>query len=244
MKNAVSFIHEYGPRAAVYSSIQFIVLTLVAMLFYPGGTAGNPAETRYLFFNNFFSELGITQVYDGTPNTISAILFFIALSMAGLGLLLFFLALPPYFTGRSQKVLAYVGTFFGVICGLSFMGVAFTPANLAPEAHGDFVLWAFTTFFVAVLFYTVAVFRQADYSNQYGVVYLIFAVLLAGYIYILFGRPEIPNIDGRTVQVTGQKIIAYATIIVTLFQAYGLEKRRAPAGRKLAVPFSGIFPGM
>jgi hypothetical protein len=230
MKSIQVFINTNGPRLAKFSAIQFILLTLLAMLFYPGGTSANPGATRYLFFYNFFSELGLTQVYDGTANTISAILFFVALTLAGLGLVLFFLTLPHYFTGRVQKALCYLGTFFGIISGLSFVGVAFTPANLAFALHSLFVFAAFISFFVAVLFYTVAVFRQSGYPMRFAVVYLILAGLLAAYIYLLFAGPDASAANGRVVQVTGQKIIGYATIIVTLIQADGLEKMRGQAG--------------
>lgn len=224
-----SYIHARGPRLALFASIQFFVLTLLAMLFYPGGTVNDPAATYYLFFHNFFSELGITQVYDGAPNPVSALLFFITLSLAGLGLVIFFVALPGYFSGRGQKWLCYLGTLFGIISGLSFIGVAFSPADLALTAHRNFVFGAFISFFLAVLPYSVAVFRQSDYPNRYAVIYLIFSGLLAAYIYLLFTGPTPATVDGRVIQVTGQKVIVYATLTVTLIQAHGLEKRDVPA---------------
>ncbi|MGW8250803.1 MAG: hypothetical protein ACWGO1_09195 [Anaerolineales bacterium] len=57
----------------------FPILTTLAMLFYPGGTRGNPDVQGYRFFENFFSELGLTQSYAGGSQTTSFVLFTLAL---------------------------------------------------------------------------------------------------------------------------------------------------------------------
>jgi hypothetical protein len=54
--------------------VQFVVLTFVAMLFYPGGTMADPTASGYPFLNNLFGDLGWTQTRAGQPNTVSAIL--------------------------------------------------------------------------------------------------------------------------------------------------------------------------
>jgi hypothetical protein len=45
----------------------FVVLTVAAMLAYPGGTATDPTTSGYSFFANVLSELGMTRTYAGQP---------------------------------------------------------------------------------------------------------------------------------------------------------------------------------
>ena len=116
----------------VAGSVLFVVLTLVAMWFYPGGTVGDPDTVGYSFFRNFFSDLGRTASRLGTPNTVSAILFFVALTLAGLTLILFFAIMPSFlWRSRAARVPALSGTFFGA--GASF-GAAAASGSGAPHA--------------------------------------------------------------------------------------------------------------
>lgn len=204
------------------ASLQFVLLTLIAMPFYPGGTHTNPTTSGYSFFRNFFSSLGLTVAPNGETNTIAAILFFIALSVAGLGLVVYFIVEPQFFWHkRSQRILSILGSIFGIISGVCFIGVAFTPANLLPAAHGWFVVNAFRSFLVVVVFYAIAVLLNRDYPNIYAGVYVLFAVMLAGYIWLMINGPGIDAPNGEIVQAAGQKIIVYASIICMGIQSYG-----------------------
>ncbi len=59
------------------------------MLAYPGGAKYHHPSTGYLFFQNFFSDLGATRTYSGHANTTSHGLFAIALCAVGLGMITF-----------------------------------------------------------------------------------------------------------------------------------------------------------
>jgi hypothetical protein len=200
----------------------FIALTTIAMFFYPGGMSNNPTSQGYSFFQNFFSELGLTQGWGGQPNTISAVLFFIALAGAGAGLTLFFILFPQFFwQTRSGKWLGIVGSLFGIVAGICFVGVAFTPANLFLDAHKNFVLWAVELFPVAVLCYAIAIFRDLNYPKRFGWVFVAFGVLLIVYVWLLNFGPSTQTLEGLMIQATGQKIIVYASIISIMIQAWG-----------------------
>jgi glucan phosphoethanolaminetransferase (alkaline phosphatase superfamily) len=192
------------------------------MVFYPGGTRSAPGTKGYLFFENFFSELGLSRTYTGGPNNVSFFLFTAALALAGLALTLYFIISPSLFwDSRITRVLSLFGTFFGIISGLSFIGVAFTPADLYLEPHQLFVQLAFTTFFVAVVFYALAILLNRSYPNIYALVNITFGALLGAYIWLLFFGPSTNTSSGLMIQVAGQKIIAYAAIISVFIQAYG-----------------------
>jgi hypothetical membrane protein len=166
-------------RFVIYACIQFVLLTLVAMLAYAGGTARDPAALRYQFFDNFFSDLGRMAAHNGEPNTVAAMLFITALTGAGLGLILFFIVLPR--TCRRRKdayALSILGSLAGLISGLSFIGVAFTPADVAGRAHTMLVYYAFVSFLIAVVFYFVAVLLVPDYPRIYAAVFAAFGAIL------------------------------------------------------------------
>lgn len=205
---------------------QFVILTLVAMLFYPGGTLTDPSTSGYQFLHNFFSDLGLTVSYSGAPNPISSALFITALTLAGLGLILFFLTFPHFFTVSSGGlVLSWLGTLFGVICGFSFIGVAFTPADRFLVRHVDFVHIAFSAFLLVVLLYSVAIYRHPSFPKAYAGVLLLFAALLAAYLWLLFFGPSAATPQGMVIQAVGQKVIVYATIVVMLIVANGARQQ-------------------
>ncbi|MGD8625043.1 MAG: hypothetical protein PVF47_20690 [Anaerolineae bacterium] len=204
---------------------QFVVLTLVAMLVYPGGTVADPATKGYSFFRNFFSDLGRTVTPRSEPNTVSLALFVVALTLAGLGLALFFLTMPSLFRRpRPARVCSLAGSSFGVVAGLSFAGVAFTPANLVLPVHALFVQVAFLSFFVATLGYTAAIVLAQDYPRRHLAIFGAFALLLAGYLWLLFFGPELDSPQGLLIQATGQKIIVYAAVLSVGLQAVGARR--------------------
>lgn len=205
--------------------VAFVVLTLVAMLFYPGGTAVDATSKGYWFFENFFSDLGRTQSRNGVPNTIAAAFFLFALTMAGGGLGLFFIAFPQFFWRRwPSRFLSLIGSILGLGTAVCFMGVAFTPADLFLSAHIQFVLWAFRLFPPAVLCYVLAMFLEKNFPRRYTWYFLAFLVLLAAYYQLLLHGPDLNTYEGMVIQATGQKVIVYASVVSVLIQAIGARR--------------------
>jgi hypothetical protein len=212
----------------------FIFLTVIAMQIYPGGTFSDANTAGYSFWQNFFSELGFTVTHNGTPNPIGSALFFAALMLAGLGMGLFFTAFPRAFASeRRAHLLARAGSAAGIASALCFIGVAFTPANLYLDWHKEFVVWAFRLFPLAVLLYTLAMAR-ARYARPYLLVFIIFWLMLVGYILLLELGPDIKTFEGMLIQAAGQKVIVYASIISVVLQSLGA--RRQAAGSSVPGP--------
>lgn len=67
-------------------NISFLILTTIAMLVYPGGIESDPTTVGYLFFTNFFSDLGRIIAFSGTSNLASRSLFVTALTIEGISL--------------------------------------------------------------------------------------------------------------------------------------------------------------
>lgn len=203
----------------------FVVLTLLAMLVYQGGYEYNPAAPGYQFLHNFFSDLGRTVAHSGRANTLSAVLFFIALFLAGAGLVLFFLAFPRLFTHTiPQRLFSLTGSLLGILAGACFIGVAFAPADLARSPHIVFVMWAFRLFPLAVFLYIPPLFLNKAYPRRYAWLFVLFWVLLTAYFLLITNGPGIGTLQGFLIQVVGQKVIGYASIICIGLQALGAQK--------------------
>ncbi len=205
----------------------FVVLTLVGMLVYPGGSHSNLAQAGYSFSNNFFSDLGLRTAHNGQPNLAAGALFFVALTLAGLTLGLFFIQFRGFFLEtRRDQIISLVGALLGVGAGICFVGVAFTPADVALEAHILFVTWAFRLFPLAVLCFTLVMFNSEALPRGYGYVLLGFFALLAAYYLLLTQGPGFETANGLVIQAVGQKIIVYASIVSIMVVSVGAWRKK------------------
>lgn len=206
----------------------FVLLTLIAMLVYQGGNYQDPAAPGYNFTHNFFSDLGRSVAHSGKPNWLSASLFFVALSTTGFGLVVFFLAFQLFFTDTWYlRLFSLAGSLAGVLAGICFIGVAFTPANLSLGLHGKFVLRAFQFFPLAVFLYLPALFLKRNYPRRYAWIFVFFWLLLVGYYWLLNSGPDFGTNQGMVIQAVGQKVIVYASIVSIGLQALGAQKFQA-----------------
>ena len=211
---------------AAFSCVQFLLLTTVAMLVYRGGNHLDPRYSGYSFVHNFFSDLGLTRTYLGDSNLVPMILFVVALTGAGVGLVLFFSAFGSFFAGtRLQRLLVGAGTVAGWIAGVCFVGVAWCPADRALQWHRAFVVWAFEAFPVAVLFFVLAMLLERKYPRRYALAFALFLAVLGAYLVLIFRGPMMDGSSGLVAQVVGQKIVVYASVLSVLLQAVGALKQ-------------------
>lgn len=200
----------------------FILLTSIAMLTYAGGAVDNHSAQGYSFTHDFLSNLGMIHALSGEPNWVSAVLFFVSLAAAGACLVVFFILFPRFFQATQfEKILSLIGSIFGVLAGMCFIGIAFTPADIARPAHVQFVMWAFRLFPLAVLCYVPVMFVDQKYPKVYAYVFAVFCLLLIGYYFLLTNGPDFSSPQGLVIQAVGQKIIAYASIISIFIQSVG-----------------------
>ena len=199
----------------------FVLLTVAAMFTYPGGTFNDEITNGYDFFTNFFSDLGRITVADNRSNIVSAILFFFALSIAGVGLVFFFIAFREFFkSDKTGNWVSLLGTIIGVGSGLCFVGIACAPYDIIFDIHYQLVFWAFRTFLISVSIYAFVIFRQNEYPRRYGWIFTAFAIFLAAYLILLEFGPEATTPTGLIIQATGQKIIVYVSILSVMAQSW------------------------
>src|SRR5579872_3769679 len=112
--------------------ILFVVLTAVAMLLYPGGTILDATTHGYRFFENYFSDLGLTRARSGAPNLPSMLCFIVALVSVGLAFIAFLVAFTRCCAAAPRALrLSRRAAWVGAITGVSFIGIAASPRDLA-----------------------------------------------------------------------------------------------------------------
>ncbi len=203
-------------------TIQFVIITFIAMLLYTGGTYQNPNRPGYSFWENFFSDLGLTIAHSGQTNTLSWFLFTCTLIIIGFCIILFSLTWITLFQGqRKIYSLSIIGSIALTISGISFIGVALTPADLFLEPHILFVRIGFVSTFITALCYSAALYLHPSYKKLYTVIFMGFTGIIFLYLGLLFFGPSGITVEGLIIQATGQKIIVYTMGLVLFIQAYG-----------------------
>lgn len=202
----------------IFGMVQFFVLTVVAMFFYPGGTIEETSLGGYSFFENKFSDLGMITAYNGTANTISMILFSIALVVVGLSFIPFVMATDNILIEKANsKILVRVGSVFGVLAGLGFSGVGLTPKDL-DWAYISHFLTQYVAFVAALIMgicYSIAILKDNAMHKKTAIIYITCAVLQFVYLFILFKIIPFSN----TFKAIAQKLIVYIQIITYLTEA-------------------------
>ena len=220
-------------RLLVAAGALFVVATIVAMLVYPGGAVFEEHASHYLFFGNFFSDLGATETVSGHSNIASHVLFIIALGSVGL---VFAWSAPSWnvwgAAGRARVALR-IADVVAVLSGFGFVGIAVTPWNHVLDAHNLFVRLAFGLLLVFIVCLTIVQIANRA-PREWIVVNVVYLVVLAAYVVILFAGPKLDTRDGLRFQVAAQKIIVYASVVNLSVQAFAVARRSrepVPAAR-------------
>ena len=205
---------------------QFLVITAILMVIYPGGTYYDPNTKGYNFFLNYFSDIGRTVTHGGHPNMISSILFTISLSIVGTFFCIFCVLVVPYFKDNTfNKNLCLVASFLGILSGISFIVVACAPSDTQHLIHIIFVRAGSLFGFLSIFVYTIIMFRDESFTRLYAFSFLIFTLTTLIYLLLLLFGPSSNTLMGNMIQATSQKIAAYTMIISLLIQCYGLWRR-------------------
>jgi hypothetical protein len=223
----------------LYACAQFFVLTIAAMFLYPGGAKYHLAAERYLFLQNFFSDLGATRTYSGKPNMLCASLFIVALSFLGMAMIVAsqlwkaWLSRVPTeaaqdgtapFSAPRNTSWGIAAQIFAALSGLCYLGVAATPWNYFLDAHNNLVKGAFSLLLGLIVCLLWGQIYERE-TTPYLIANCIYLILLAAYVYLLFAGPSLQTQNGLAVQVAAQKIITYVSILNLAVQAVG--RRRA-----------------
>ncbi len=156
----------------LFGVFQFFLLTFLAAIFYPGG---------YDYFGYYFSDLGAVLARNSEANTVSSILFFIALTTASIALVPFWHRLLSFFNQSGPgRTLSILGSGLGFLCTPLLIGVALFPMDTQLEIHFLFVIAHFILFSLAILLYSITLIFNRQFSSSIAVLGLIVLALGVG----------------------------------------------------------------
>lgn len=209
----------------MFGSIQFYVLMFISMLLYQGGTINNPNISGYSFFHNFLSDLGRYKAWSGKTNIISLVIFTISYSIFSISFLIYFIIMPYFFNEKKlEKYLSIIGSFSAIIAGISMTVVAFTPYDLYPVVHLNFVRIGYISIFLAMVIYFIPTFLNKEYPNKYAIIFLVYSLIMGSYMIVAHYFPDISKNELLMFQATFQKIALYGWTITSLIESYGSWK--------------------
>ena len=193
----------------------------------------NHHTVGYSFTKNFLSDLGRTKTHSLEDNFHSSLLFNMALTLAGVTYVLFYIFLWRLYKKRIGRainlklLITSLGSIFGVLGGICFIGVAFTPADLSitiHEWHNSFNMWAFKLFLAATICYTWIIYKSKIINNKYLIMNLVFLCSLCFYVLVLIYGPSPREPGGILFQGVSQKFIMFNFIFSIIAQTLGFNK--------------------
>lgn len=209
----------------IFGIIQYIIFTLIAMLFYAGGTLVDPLSTGYDFWGNLFSDLGRIVALSGQPNTIAFIIFTISAMIFSISFIPFTFALPEYFKeDKKQFNIIIIATGVGLISVSSLIGTILTPWDVFDELHLLFANIFNIMGSLVLLLYAIAILYNKDYPNIYAITYIILLIFGIFYSIMLMTIPKSISAETLTLQATMQKISQYSFLVCFMIQGFGAWK--------------------
>jgi len=208
------------PRLA---AILFILLQIVGMQVYPGGTMYDVSTIGYSFSKNFFSDMGAYVARNGEPNYLSMIIFSLSLTIVGITFSLYYLFLPRVLgNDRTNYLLASTGTLFAIGGSICMIGTGFTPSDIVFAPHVFFANNIFHCFLVTALLYTIVIFRSDSLKKRYAMGYAMFFISIFIYVGILQYGPSANSGESAMIfQVLSQKMIVIVFCCSVIHQTFG-----------------------
>ena len=212
-----------APRCA---ALLFILLQLLGMKGYPGGTMYDASSQGYSFSKNFFSDMGAYAARNGDPNYFSMILFAMSLTIVGITFISYYLLLPRLLgRDRINYILAWAGTLFAIGGSVCMIGTGFTPSDVVFAPHVFFANNIFHCFLVTALLYTIVIFRSDGLRKRYAIGYAMFFLSIFIYVMILQYGPSANSGESALVfQVLSQKVIVIVFCFSVVHQTFGFSK--------------------
>ena len=204
----------------------FILLQIVGMIVYPGGTLHDVSTEGYSFTNNFFSDMGTYAARNGDPNYLSMIIFAFSLTIVGITFSFYYLVLPNVLgEDRINYILAIIGTVFAIGGSICMIGTGLTPSDIVHGPHVFFANNIFHCFLITAFVYTIVIFRSEILKKRYSIGYGLFFISIFAYVGILqYGPPATAGESELVFQVVSQKMIVGVFCFSVLHQTFGFAQ--------------------
>ena len=204
----------------------FILLQIVGMIVYPGGTLHDVSTEGYSFTNNFFSDMGTYAARNGDPNYLSMVIFALSLTIVGITFSFYYLVLPNILgEDRLNYILAIIGTVFAIGGSICMRGTGLTPSDIVHGPHVFFANNIFHCFLITAFVYTIVIFRSEILKKRYSIGYGLFFISIFAYVGILqYGPPATAGESELVFQVVSQKMIVGVFCFSVLHQTFGFAQ--------------------
>ncbi|MHA1940662.1 MAG: hypothetical protein ACXAC2_23135 [Candidatus Kariarchaeaceae archaeon] len=217
--------NEKAFQIIIIACLQFLLLTMLAMVFYEGGTRLDPTVADYSFFQNFFSDLGRLEAFSGKSNLVSVFLFVIAILGLSIGSFTFFSIQPSLFVKNTHYYRYFdYSVKAGKLASLLFLGVALAPSDIIPIIHDFFVVSGFTLIAFVSLSLGILNYKEGFMNKWYSLAFFVLVIELILYGSLFLFIPTITNTSHLIIRATTQKIIIYSLIGCFLIQSYGFRR--------------------
>ena len=215
----INDLMKNGYLIGAIGCIQYIVITAIAMFFYPGGSQSDPNAEGYTFFGNYFSDLGHSVAINGQVNTISQILYILATTVYGVTLIIFSFKVVTSFNENGKgKIAGKIGLVSGILAGIGTLIYALTPADLVPMAHNAGVAFGYLGTFLLYIFIGIAIIKAKEYPIRNGYLFLFTGILY--FISLIVGGMFSGNVFLTMLM---QKSGKYLTMIVLILEGFLLK---------------------
>jgi hypothetical membrane protein len=204
----------------VFGQLQFVLVSVLAMPFYEGGTFFDPTTVGYRFWENFLSDLGMEATHSGVANPTGSLLFNVSLVVQGLSQIPLWLAWNR--SAERSRGLVRASTVLGVMSALGVVGVGFTPFDTLPDEHVAAVaLWLFA--FVPALALRCVAAARAGRGGSWG-------TRLTALLAVLCVVQIVQGLSGQSpAMVATQKVLVYFMIGWFVGSSLSLLRRSDPA---------------
>lgn len=208
-------------KQGYFGILVFISLCVIAMIYYPGGTIIDSTTVGYLFFYNFFSNLGEWTAKNGAPNFLSAYLFNTSMLVLALSYSLFYFNFLKVIISRSKNLL--LKTILIMSISISLLGFIFVAIfSSDPETfslHILFVKIGFYSLFIHCIIQAIFIYSIKLPNNLLFNSTLIFTIIMFLFVLMMeFGPNPFENNESLFIQVTSQKIIVTSILIYFFIQ--------------------------
>jgi hypothetical membrane protein len=226
LKKTWNWLISRASSILALGGIQYLVLSTIAMVLYPGGTKYDPSTTGYSFWNNMLSDMGRTVAHNGVPNAASCALFITTMWILAATFVPFYISLSRRFTATPETVRnARVAVLLGIITGLLLALSASFPQDLFSQLHLRLAQFSFVALAPSTLVYWRLVRGDAGFPRPCAPTFLAFAIIILVGIVVTIASGSGTDAVTVTVQATAQKVIVYAWNACMPVEAWCLWKK-------------------
>jgi len=190
--------------------IQYIVVTVIMMLFYDVGNRYAPKLTHYVLDQNYLSDLGRSVGYAGANNP-SYIFYSLTLGLIGIGIFLFFIQVQKHMPNKTK----YMVVLLALISAIGYIGIALYPADIDLRTHIIYGRTAFFSFFMTTL--TSQILLNKKRFKRSNLYFTVLNLMLFFYLILLFfGPPSSVGVWVLQIKTIAQKVMVYSQIILCM----------------------------